>query len=458
MSARTPPVGGAAVILRRRDDRVLYPLLALLLAATLTRGDLDVTATGPFRDVYDALGASLLRGEATLPRAVIGCEAFVMPWGRVMYFGPLPALPRIALNAALPSMVGRWSVLSCLLASLVAVWASRRALGLALDAHPALDDAERNRILRAGTALLALGSPLVHLVSDGNLYFEAIAWAAAFALAAVSFLVEITLSLRASTRAYAALGACGACALLTRVTFGAAVLLAAGAVALVVLRTRELTARDRGARIASLALPALVGVAAQLAYNRMRWGSALTFIVPDAYVFLPSMREAFAQGQVHPRRLPWALYNYAVPAPRFFSNAAPFVVLGRAAALPSPVLNGSSRGFLPLTLSAPPLLYLAARALRDLARAPLSHALPLGVTLAFGAQALVILGFYHMAQRYTVEFLPGLVYLACLAVRALPREPAPREAVLRRVTLLSMVALACNLLSQSYWVNVEARV
>jgi hypothetical protein len=76
----------------------------------------------------------------------------------------------------------------------------------------------------------------------------------------------------------------------------------------------------------------------------------------------------------------------------------------------------------------------------------------------FGHPRPEVVARYHMAQRYTVEFLPGLVYLACLAVRALPREPAPREAVLRRVTLLSMVALACNLLSQSYWVNVEARV
>ncbi len=270
----------------------------------------------------------------------------------------------------------------------------------------------------------------------------------------MSFLVEITLSPRASTRAYAALGACGAGALLTRVTFGAAVLLAAGAVALGTLRAGALTARARGARIASLALPALVGVAAQLAYNRLRWGVALTFIVPHAYVFLPPLREAFAQGQVHPRRLPWALYNYAIPAPRFFSTSAPFVVLGRAAALPPPVISGTSQGFLPLTLSAPPLLYLAARALRDLAREPRAHALPLGVTLAFGAQALVIMGFYHLAQRYTVEFVPGLV---CLAVRALPREPASRGDVLRRVARLSLVALACNLLSQTYWVNVEAR-
>jgi hypothetical protein len=79
------------------------------------------------------------------------------------------------------------------------------------------------------------------------------------------------------------------------------------------------------------------------------------------------------------------------------------------------------------------------------------------VTLAFGAQALVIMGFYHLAQRYTVEFVPGLVYLVCLAVRALPREPASRGDVLRRVARLSLVALACNLLSQTYWVNVEAR-
>lgn len=406
----------------------LYGFVGLRLTATLLRaggGPLSERAHGA---VYDALGPALLRGEATLPSGIIGCEGFLMPWGRVTYFGWLPSLPRLLLNALWPANFGRWSGLSCVAAACVGVWAARGLADAALARRDDIDAATRCAI-RLGVGLLfGLGSPLLALVSDACLFTEAIAWATAFSLLAVGALRTLAPRVDAPVAPHLALSLCAAAALNTRLTFAMPLLLMVGALSVRVLFARaSLSPRARAARLLALAAPVALGITLHLIYNRLRWGSALTFIVPDAYALRAPLAEHFARGLFHPRRIPWGALNWALPRPAFFTLSPPFVRPGLAMPVPSPAWGGTAERFLPLPLVAPALLAAAGAGWRTLRG--VSPMLRFTVA-AFLLQVVALLGYFNIAVRYAAEFLPALLLLAGLGVEGLPRDAQARRRVL----------------------------
>lgn len=403
---------------------IFYGVLAPRLAATLLRGGQGLTSERDFSSVYDALGAALLRGEATLPLGIIGGEGFIMPWGRVTYFGVLPALPRAFLDALWPAMFGRWTGLSCLAAALLCVWASRRALAHSLAQRDDLD--LRTRLaLRSGIgALMGLGSPVLLLVCDASIFTEAIVWSLAFSLLALAPLRALASRVDAAVGAHLALGLCAAAALNTRATFATPLLLMVGVVGARVLTDRTaLSRRARVARMVALSAPVALGLAVLLAYNRLRWGSALTFIVPDAYALRAKFSVHFDRGIFHPWRVPWGAINWSLPRPSFFTSSFPFVSPGHAMSLPAPAWGGYSEPFLPLPIVAPALLTAAAAGIRALRSASVTLRI---LVAAFALQLVSLFAYFNIAPRYAAEFLPALLLLAGLGVEGLPRDARSR--------------------------------
>lgn len=442
---REPASESSAVVARRwpAEPWLLFGIVGLRLTSALMLGGRPVIGERPYGDVYDALGVALRRGEATLPVAVIGPEGFVMPWGRVTYFGFFPAVPRVLLNAIWPTMSGRWTGLSCLAAALVSVWAARRIVEAALAGHDDLDPRVRLG-LRTGVGLvMGLGSPMLGLVCDASLFTEAICWSTALSLVAVAELRVLASRVDGSALGHLALGLCAAAVLNTRVTFAVPLLLAAGIVGVRLLHAgTALPRRARATRLAALGIPLVSGLALHLLYNRLRWGSAFTFIVPDAYALRSLHAEHFARGLFHPRRIPWGALNWLLPRSTFGSASPPFVILGRAMPVPAPAWGGASDPFLPLPLVAPALVAVAAGGFAALRRAGLALR---AITAAFGLQVLLLFTYFNIAMRYAAEFLPLLLLLAGLGLERLPREPGARRLALAGITALAALSLAVNL-------------
>ena len=125
---------------RLRDPGVLLCLLAVVLVhfALVTRGTGDLFGPELLGNVYDSLAQNLLAGSATVHPKAIRWEAFHVEDRSYTYFGPWPALLRMAPNALAPSLLGQWSRASCLAAALLAVCGFGLLAARALAANPRL--------------------------------------------------------------------------------------------------------------------------------------------------------------------------------------------------------------------------------------------------------------------------------------------------------------------------------
>src|SRR4051812_16255370 len=106
---------------RVRPDWFIVAFLLAVLACVVTDGDWDLfspSRPGKIEEFFDGQAQSLLHGRIDVPLSALRAERFVRNGKSYGYFGPTPALPRIALNLLLPGMYGRWSRFSMLLGSL----------------------------------------------------------------------------------------------------------------------------------------------------------------------------------------------------------------------------------------------------------------------------------------------------------------------------------------------------
>jgi hypothetical protein len=165
------------------------------------------------------------------------------------YFGPGPALPRIALNAVFPELAGRWSKLSLLAAVLTGMAAGIGLLrGMARTPRPGVE---------AGLAVaLGVAATPMFLCARAFIHHEAVAWGATLAL-----LTALGVTRYWRTGGRAALGGAvvaAALAFFTRPTTGTGALGLVAAVAAAGALTLGLGRRARAPRLAVL-LAAVAG-------------------------------------------------------------------------------------------------------------------------------------------------------------------------------------------------------
>ena len=143
-----------------------------------------------------------------------------------MYFGPFPAFVRMPLNLIYPSGRGYWSRISGFCAGMIALAAFAGLIRIALRSSPP-SSRWKNWLGNVCLIGFAFGSPLLLLLGNLSIYDEAIAWGLAWSIAALYF------ALRSRTAEGAALtpsfligfSFCAGAALLSRLTFGAPLLL-----------------------------------------------------------------------------------------------------------------------------------------------------------------------------------------------------------------------------------------
>src|SRR5262245_15867598 len=235
--------------------------------------------------VFDAQAQSFMAGRVDVDRSKVGWEYFVVDGKTQIYWGPWPAFLRIPLLLAWPQTFGLWARLSCFVAALLAVlgWAAavfhqlgRRHLGLSFLVVLAI----------------ALGTPLVWLLSSSIVYHEPILWA--MAGSAWCLYGALKLEARPSRAAAASFAMAFFVAYLSRSTYAFPWLIVATLFVYLIVKNGSLGIATRIQVLAILLLPITVAVSFHAVLNYVRFRNPLSFTDLKTYR-LSNWRPGFAE-------------------------------------------------------------------------------------------------------------------------------------------------------------------
>lgn len=395
---------------------------------------------------YDSLGSALLRGGADIAPDAISFEALRQGDRTYMYFGPFPALLRIFFNAMSPPHFGLWARVSCFLAASISAGVFGLILTRALRLNGALEP--RQRAALAGILILSfsLGTPLLYLVSCSRIFHEASLWGLAGGLAALYGILLLCTGVERPLLGRAIFSTGLAVALLSRVTFGAPICLAAPVVFLWRLgpegRAQGSIVRTAFLRLAVM-MPALLGVAIQLWYNNERFGSPFLFVTYQGFYLDPTD----IGGKFNLARFPTAFRHYFGFFWGYFSHTAPYVrMISSEITEPELFMRHWREQTISLTFASCAAMLSAALGIVALVRgrAPLLLAVYACCLLS---QAITLLGFFFITQRYEADFLPLLALGIAVAALTLPHS---RRLVLT-LGILGAVSITVTISSVLDW-------
>lgn len=278
-----------STLFRDRRTLVLVVLLGLVIAADfllVTNVIFEASRTALLGIAYDDLGASLLRGEATVRPSSICWENFFVDGRTYMYFAPFPALLRILPNAILPEMYGHWSRWSCFLAAVVGQLAFLWTLVRTIGASERWQGGRGDVLIATLFVAFCLGTPYPILLTVPAIYQESILWGYGLSVVAICSLAAPRRLERKHVLVFAT--AAGG-AFLSKATFGFPLYLLAGALFLVGLplvprglaqQSPELDGLRGGSTAGWIAvfLPIIGCGLLYAAYNYERFGNPFTFI------------------------------------------------------------------------------------------------------------------------------------------------------------------------------------
>jgi hypothetical protein len=442
----------------------------------VTRGTFAWEGREAIGSAYDSLARSLRQGSAEVRPEDIQIEAWRVGGRTFMYFGPLPALLRVLPDLLAPSLHGRWSRASVLLATLLCLWAVVSIARRQLAANARLDAGRRDILFFATLAAVGLGSPLVLLGSLASLYHEAILWGLCSALWGVYFTLGVlrdddphpsplpegegtstgSTQARHALRNLALLSGAAGGALLSRISFGLPLYALVVLLALrhLVLRVR----RERrpvfpvAAQLALALLPAFAAGLFQLWYNHARFGSPFEAAPFSAY---GGPQPSGIASPFHWSRIPSGLWAYLRISADNFRPHAPFLTFAHPV-VPRPELYTDLTTLLLSPLLTSPWCVLALVGGLALPGGPGERRRLLLCALPFAGQCVLIFSYYWLGQRFTAEFLPLLVLLLAAYLRGAGAEhPVARLVPPRAFALAAAVSVVATVAStfhfQSRW-------
>src|SRR5258707_3199082 len=303
---RTPAT--AASLTKQAFDHTprLLPLTVLvsaLLWVFATTGGRQVFVKEVIGGAYDSQAEHFLRGDVDVDVEAIGSEAMIVNNHVRMYFGPFPALLRIPLNFLYPAGYGKWPRISGFCAGAISLFAFAGLVRMALRSSP-LSSRARNWLANACVIGFAFGSPLLLLLGNLSIYDEAIIWGLALSLGAIFFAFR-SRQTEGSALTHALLGfsPCAAGALLSRVTFGAPLILIVPFLAL------RLPLGNRIINLTALVLPLAAALIFYISLSYARFGN-VTGVHFDYYIDPVHSEFAHKFGVFSPRRLPYSFADY----------------------------------------------------------------------------------------------------------------------------------------------------
>jgi hypothetical protein len=375
----------------------------VLLAAFATTGGCEIFVPEVLGSAYDSQAEHFLRGNVDVDGEAIRHEAMIVDGKARMYFGPFPALLRIPLNYIYPRGRGAWSRLSGLCAGIIAL-ASFAALVADALRSSSLSLRSRAWFGSACIAAFALASPLLLLLGNLSIYNEAIIWAFAWSLAALFFANRARdATERPRTGLLLGFSFCAAGALLSRGTFGLPFLLIAP-----LLVVQLPSHRLKGA--AAILLPLGASLACYLLLSHARFGS---WIGTSYEHYINPVHREFAKnyGIFRLNRVPYGFIEYFSVRFPTIQSELPFFKADRHA-VPQASLYSLpfSENYLSVIWCSTWLIAGATIGMFYLFRRQHSTAFQRGVAAAFFIEFILILSHFTLAQRYTTDLYPFLIF------------------------------------------------
>ncbi len=389
----------------------LLPLtlaLSVLIWIIATTGGNQVFVKEWLGEAYDSQAEHLVGSDVGVDVRAIGPEAMIVNGKVRMYFGPFPAFLRIPLNFIYPTGRGTWSRVSGFFAGTIALFAFAGLVAHAVRASPLSANARR-WLANACVMGFVLGSPFLFLLGNLSIYNEAIIWGLAWSLAALYF-ANICRNAEGRVFTYSLIGfsVCSSCALLSRVTFGAALVLIAPLLALRIRRGNRL------ANFAALSLPLATALAFHLMLNYAKFGT-LIGATYDFYVNPVHREFAYRHGIFNLTRVPYSFADYFSLVPPSLHLQPPFLRVDRHA-LPNsaPFSLPLSETFLSVPWCSSWLVVGAIMGVVCLLLPNRTDYFQRWVAAALFAEFVCILSYFALAQRYAADLYPFLIF--CLVV------------------------------------------
>jgi hypothetical protein len=411
-----PPVTSGAELKdgSSRSPRLL-PLtiaLSLLFWIIATTGGRQVFVKEVLGDAYDSQAEHFLRGDPGVDLDAIRSEAMIVNGKVRMYFGPFPAFVRMPLNYVYPSGRGYWSRISGFCAGTIALAAFAGLVSTCLRSSQ-LSPRWRNWVGNACLLGFALGSPLLLLLGNLSIYHETIVWGLAWSLAALYFACRSRKAEGAVlTRSLLAFSFCVAGALLSRVTFGAPFLLIAPLLALRLLRRKQI------ANLVALFLPLGAALLFHLSLSYAKFGT----FSGEGYKFYinPTHREfARKYGVFRLERTPYSSADYFILRRPELQHGPPFLSTRRHPYnYPSLFSLPFSETYSSLLWCSPWITLGAIMGVGLLLRSKSSDGIDRAIAIALFFQLICILSYFALAQRYTAELYPFLVFCFLIFLRS----------------------------------------
>ncbi|MGE5209619.1 MAG: hypothetical protein ACM3MM_00035, partial [Acidobacteriota bacterium] len=400
-------------------------------------------------DFYDEQARAFLRGRLSVDPSIPGPEGFVIDGRTYLYYGPFLSIVRMPFMLFGDLFVGRLVRVSMLIALAVACrWSARLACAGREVVRSAGRDVLGDERWPVGIVTAAVAfSPALFAAGWISVYHETELWALAFAIIAVTLLVEWAATGFTDRRALAGTALATLAATLTRAPIGIGVCIAlVGCGAVLAWRSRS---RGWGPAIGAGWMPVAAGVLPVAVHAAVNWAKfdslfgvpggrqLLSLQDPERAAWFAGNNESFFST----RFLPTTLVQYWRPDAIRFERLVPGVRFGPLATDRGSYPVESITPATSITLSATLLLVLAVvGALWMLRHRCRTWLLVLAGTIV-GTLPTFTIGF--IANRYLIDMLPPLVVGAAVGtwvVHALPY---------RRVVRVAGVALAL----WGLWVN-----
>lgn len=425
-----------------------------------------------FGNFYAAQADALNHGHWDVKPGEVGFEGFEINGKVYLYFGPVPAIVRMPVEAVTSRFHGRLTRLSMLIAEAVLLAFVIRLVEIARRATRPQAPAGRLDALFTGLFVFAAGaSSTLYLAGQSWVYHEALIWGSALTIGSLTMLAAFLQSRRLGRLAWS--GVLAVLAFNTRSATGAGALVALGLVGLVELRRLVRSSdRARPAWMPTVVIGGslLVAVGCYVVVNWVRFGS-LTGLPLDKQIlahydvqrqrilaanhnsmfgakFVPTqLFQAMRPDAIHPTRL-FPFVNFPEHAPR---------VLGSA-------VMDTTEPTSSVTASEPALAVMAIMGVVGMLWGKFRRRLP-GLEgwglLTFGAacSALGFIAISFVSNRYLTDALPfllisGTVGLQCLLSGLRRMQPKAFGTAVKPIA----ACVAVGLVSYGAWVNASLGV
>lgn len=389
---------------------VVVVLSVLIWIVTTTDGR-HVFVKEALSDAFDSQAEHFLRGDVDVAGEAIRWEGMVIDGHARMYFGAFPAFLRMPLNAVYPDGRGAWSRISGFLAGEIALLAFA---GLLSDALKISALSARARTWLGSVCLLGFifGTPLLLLLSELSIYNEAIVWGFAWSMAALFFAWRSRAAEgRSLVICLIAFSICSGACVLSRITYGAPLLMIAALLAFLLIRKRQ------PRLLPALLLPLAICLCFYLWLSYARFGN-FSGIALNHYVN-PTHREFTRTHSVFSlQRIPSSVLDYfGLDFPSVEAHP-PFLRAGRHAPARSELYSmNASETYLPVTWAASWLLVGGILGASYLFRRDRADLFERGSAAAFGCQSIGILSYFVLAQRYSMDLYPFMIFCFLVFLR-----------------------------------------